>query len=165
MLDEPVEATRLSLEERLHAARGSREQATTEDFPIPGISAYAWVRFRALGFKAQAKQVEKNKRVRDQATMNLYVAADTLVAATDGFYEVDQTDEENLIPSPGSSWNSLCKATYDVGDELTPRQALIRLVGDGRLIQFYNEYNTWLIGEREATADEQRQDFGGTPSR
>lgn len=167
IVEEPSEDSNLSLAERMRAARDSRERNTTEDFPVPGWASFTWVCLRVLTHKEQRKQVEKNSRVRDRAALDLYVAADTLMAATAGFYEVHPGEgdaDETLVPVQ-TSWLELAKGVYDLGTDVKPRQAFIRLVGSERVVPFYGQYMEWLNGEREDIAAEQRADFGPTTSR
>lgn len=156
-----------SLEDRMVVAEQNRETATTEDFPIPGWTSVAWVRLKVIGHKLQRKQVEQNRRVRDRATLDIYVAADTILAATDGFYMVEDDGEtlteDHSLDGGAGGWRQLGIGVKKMGQQTTPRQALIRLIGDERVVPFYTEYIEWLQGEREKINQEQTEDFRSTP--
>jgi hypothetical protein len=161
---DPVADAQKSLEERMAQANKTRREVTTENFPVPGWSDFIWVRLKALSHKLQRNAVDRNQRVRPQATQDMYIAADMLVAATEGFLEVKLLDdgEEELVEYP-TSWLEIARVVYGMV-EATPRQAIIRTVGVDNIVIFYGQYIQWLTGERERIQGEQAEDFPATQS-
>jgi hypothetical protein len=163
-LPDPAKNGALSLEHRMAAAADGLAQATTENFPIPRWSSMCWVRLKVIPHKLQRQAVDTNVRVRPQATQDIYIAADTLLAATDGFLEVNEnelTGEQELTEYP-TSWAAMASVVYKM-EEATPRQAIIRMIGAENIVIFYGQYVQWLTGERSRITEEQTRDFQPTP--
>ena len=147
------------------AAAETHDSQLEEVFPVPGWESVAAVRLRVVGFEALDKIVMRHQRVRNQAMQKLYTAADQLLIATTGFYEV----VDGTIPAPsedpveGMTWSTLARAGIKtLGMEATPRQAMIRLVGDERLPFFWNDWLEWVKSERNDPEDDILKDFPTT---
>lgn len=144
--------------------RRGRELASqrTEIFEIPGWAAILAVELRLLGFDESDKITARlEKTVRHPGLRKLYFAVDQIVAATEGFYEVDG-DRRTPVDR---TWVDLARdgADHKLPEDLTPRQAVISLVGDRRVVTgLYGEFEAWMSGERETVEEEVVSDFGTT---
>jgi hypothetical protein len=148
-----------SLEERMQARSEELEHLTTEVFDVPRWEGMLAVELKALGWKRLVDVVGKNAQIRDTSSQLLYSSADQLLAATVGFYEVEEGDDGRRETSvPDATWNTLaCNA--GASDELTPRQALIYVVGDVQTPALATEWATWAASARPRISAEVTRDF------
>jgi hypothetical protein len=118
------------------------------------------VELRLVGWEALRRIVTKYERQRVPALQELYTAADQILLGTEGFYEVDEDGKRTSVEQ---SWITLAKATGRVlPDELTPRQALISLVGDTNVLILWKEWQDWMSSRRTEVEEEVVRDFGMT---
>jgi hypothetical protein len=137
----------------------SRQQ--TEKFPIPGWEDLLEVELRPLGMRQSAKVVQRNQRTRDEATRSLYVTCDLLLAATVGFHQVVG---ERSTPIR-DDWVALSRRLDGCPENPTPRQALLFLVGEDRILWLYQAWEQWQRSAGETVDKELAEDFGTTGSR
>lgn len=148
-----------SLEARMkrHAAEVAGQ--STEIFEIPGWSEILAVELRLLTYDESTKITTRLERtVRDVGLRRLYFAVDQIVAATEGFYEVNDGERTPI----DRTWMDLARAaaTHKLPEDLTPRMAVISLVGDRRVVTpLYAEFEGWMSGERPAMEEEVVRDF------
>jgi hypothetical protein len=158
-----------SLADRMAARREQTERVTTEKFEVPRFEGVLSVELRLIGWKKLRSYGQRHSRMRDSALQELYVAADQLLAATVGFYEDEEVEGiVNHRKAPGKSWVSLLNEMQTarkepVSDEITPRQALIALVGDTNVMFLWEQWQEWMKGERPDVDKEVQRDFQTTP--
>lgn len=151
-----------SLHSRMRARASELEKQRTEIFPVPGYAELLHVELMALSWETMRKIAERNERVGDPATRELYIASDQLIAATVRFHEVDGEGERREVEA---SWQTLAHGVVDnFSQDGTPRQAVIALLGHptSRLIFFWQEFLEWANSERSSINEEIAQDFGTT---
>jgi hypothetical protein len=137
----------------------SRQQ--TEKFPLPGWEDLLEVELRPLGMRAASKITQRNQRTRDEATRQLYVVCDLLIAATVGFHQVVG---ERSTPIT-DDWETLAQRLDGCPQNPTPRQSLLFLVGEERVLWLYQAWETWQRSASEDVDKELAEDFGKTGSR
>lgn len=153
----PVEESG-SLSERMAARADVLEQQQTDWFPIPGWEGLLEVELRALGYKSIRATIERNKRVRDIGTRELYSLADQIAKATVGFREVEGEKTKGI----SDDWVSLARRLPNAPDDLNTRKAILFLVGDKRLHFLVEEWGEWARSIRKDVDEEVSSDFGGT---
>jgi hypothetical protein len=154
-VDEPT-----SLEARM-AARGEElDDLRIEIFEVPRWEQMLAVELRMLSWKRLRKVVEKHRR-QTVDLRDLYTAADQILLATVGFYEVN---DGNRTPAPNMSWTKAYQAWKRTSD-VTPRQALLGLVGDVQTIVLWNDWQEWMKGSRPDVDRELQEDFPVIPQR
>jgi hypothetical protein len=152
-----------SLAARMAGRREELEQDTTRVFPLPAYDSILAIEFRMLGWQTQrniARVLEK--KVKDPALFELYVAAESLIRAFETLHEVLPSGETQPT---GYSIIEVARASgLKLGEDVTPRQALIALVGDTRVMTLYSDYMGWVGGQREDHDEDVMRDFAGTGS-
>jgi hypothetical protein len=155
--DEAPPAHDGSLAARMERRRQAVEQQNTEKFPVPGWDDVVAVELRPLGWKLMRQLGERNKRIRDEATRELYTVADQLIRATVGFYEVVG---EEMRPT-NHTWQTLAAAgkgaEYD-----TPRKALLALIQDSMVPELWQEWREWQKAIGREAEEEVSADFATT---
>jgi len=149
----PAPADR-SLAARLRRRGEQLSHELTTIIPIPGWDDILSVELRALPYQTIRGIQKRNVRMPDEAVRELYNYADELVAATVAFYEDGEDGRRRL---DGETWSSLARAAFDdLPDDLRPRQAIIKLVGDTRLHFLAGTWVNWAESfdiEEETTRD------------
>lgn len=148
-----------SLAQRMEARAGELERTVSAIFPIPTWEDILAVELRLVGWEALRRIVTKHDRHRVEAIKELYTAADQILLGTEAFYEVKEDGRERIE----SSWVDLARATgRKLPAELTPRQALIALVGDTNVAILWRDWQEWMTTRRPEVDEELAQDFGTT---
>ena len=153
-----------SLRGRMRQRARQRAAESTRIFEVPGWEDMLAVELRVLSHDASTKILQRNAEVVKQSTRLLYNAADHILAATVAFYEVDEeTGEHKEIPQ--HNWISLAREGLEqnLPANLTPRQALIALIEDHRVVPFATQWEAWALSGSSTFAQEIPQDFGSTP--
>jgi len=158
-----VEEFSQSLQERMRKRRDEIEGLVSEKFPLPRYESVCAVELRYLGYEGQRAMFERNKRQRNTAIKELYTACDSILAATVGFYELRDGDDDEGIPKD-YSWNSLAELVLgdDLRDDATPRQAMIALLGAESVPILWNDWQEWMGGQRMDLDRELGRDFQAT---
>lgn len=156
-----------SLQERLQKRATEIEHTVSAVFPIPTLDDILAVELRIVGWEALRKIVTKHERNQVPAIRELYVAADQLLAGTVGFFEVvDLSTAENGAPRRRKveyTWQDLARATgRPMPQDLTPRRALIALIGDTNVAILWQQWQEWMTTRRPDVDEEVAQDFGTT---
>jgi hypothetical protein len=141
-----------SLAERLRERRERLERNATRTWDLPGYDGILAVKFRAVGYQTIRKIIHRHAELDDEGLMELYVACDTLMSATEETYEVG-ADDGKLTPL-GERWIELARrADVTLPENPTQRQALLALVPDTALMTLYRRYERFL-GRAAGEADE-----------
>lgn len=159
-LTDAEEPTTGSLQDRMQERRSSLEQITTEVFDVPRWSDILAVELKYLGYKTMRSIAQKHQRVKDPTVSEMRVAADHLLRATVGFYEVKG---EKKVPAEGMTWLSLARSVIKLPEDASPRVALVGLVGDTQTVFLWQEWQEWMKGERVRIDTEVGRDFQTTP--
>jgi hypothetical protein len=93
-----------SLRDRMKARAEQMELHRTERFPVPGYAAVLEVELRTQNWEESRRIGDRHQRQRDQATRDLYVAADTIIETTVSFWEVDDAGHRERVDT---SWVAL----------------------------------------------------------
>lgn len=150
-----------SLAARMRGRAQELERQVTETFDIPGWEDILAVELRLMPWATLRGIGQRNRKVKQAAIQELYTAADSIITATEQFYEVAGEHKTPLE----ESWITLAKRTgRPLPEDLTQRQAVIALVGDTRVMVLYNEWSEWMQGERRDVDEEVMRDFRMTPS-
>ena len=157
------EANGTSLEARMRARRNEVEGLTSQKFPLPRYEEVASVELRYLGFERQRNLYERSKRQRSIAIRELYTAADQLLAATVGFYEMHGAEDDEGT-SVDYTWVTLARAVLgdQLRDDATPRQALLALISPEGVPALWNDWQEWMGGQRPDVDREVASDFPTT---
>lgn len=156
---EAVEASN-SLSARMERRSQELASQVSEIFEIPGWDEILEVELRLMGWEALRKIGIRNQKVKGVPMQELYTSVDQIVAGTEKFYELD--DEGNRKPIK-DTWTSLARRTgKNLPQDLTPRQAVLALVGDTRVMTLYNAWQEWMKGERSQADEELVRDFERT---
>jgi hypothetical protein len=149
-----------SLAARMKRRGKELESQRTEVFEIPGWEEILAVELRVLGYEESRKIGRRLSKLRNESLQELYSYADQIVAATEGFYEVDG-DRRTPVDK---TWMDLARAASPnkLPEDLTPRMAVISLVGDRRVAYLFSDYEEWMRGERQGVDEEVVRDFGTT---
>jgi hypothetical protein len=148
-----------SLRDRMQARAKELETQATERFPVPGYADLLQLELRSLGWDTVRKITDRHARRRDASLRDLYLAADTLLAATVCFHEVDGQPL-------GSSWLELARNVRpNLPENATARQAVLSLLRADRttaVIDLWNEWAEWNNAERTTLGEELGEDFTTT---
>jgi hypothetical protein len=147
-----------SLSSRMKKRAEQRDSQQTEKFPLPGWDDMLAVELRSLGYTTIRKVISRNERVRNEAQRELYSIADQLLLATVGLYEI--VDDEFVALS--DDWVMLAKRLPDCPDSVTPRQAILFLIGEERIAFLAEEYGRWARSVRGDLDEEVSRDFPTT---
>lgn len=158
--DPDTEAAPGSLAARMKRRGAELENQRTEIFPLPGWDEILAVELRVLGYEESRKIGRKLTRMRDETLQELYSFIDQIVAATEGFYEIDG-DRRTPIDK---TWMDLARAAaaHKLPEDLTPRRAVLSLLGDRRVAYLFSDWEEWMKGERQEVDEEVMRDFGTT---
>lgn len=149
-----------SLASRMETRAREIESVYSWVFPIPAWEDMLGVELRLVGWEKLRRIVTKHERQRVPALQELYTAADQLIEATEGFYEL----EEDRKTPVQETWVTLARATgRNLPDNLTLRQALISLMGDTNVLILWKEWQDWMSSRRSDAEEEVSKDFGTTP--
>lgn len=150
-----------SLKDYIVAARSAELRAKTADFEVPGYGGRLWATLRGLDDYSEMRGViTANERVPDAATMELNIAADTLLLASVDCFGLRNGEKESLDVRLGLPLSQCLGMT----DSETNRQAIFEVFPDTMSVMtMYAQYDNWLKGEgREA--DQRAEGKSGTPS-
>jgi len=155
-----------SLRARMQARRDELDSIRSHVFEVPRWEDVLAVELRLISLKRQIGVIEKHEKVRDTATKLLYTAADQLLLCTVGFYEVTESEdgEQRREPLEDMTWVKLALNLHPEADTLTPRQALIAVVGAEQILPLTNDWMEWMRGARPEQDREMRKDFTTTTS-
>jgi hypothetical protein len=156
MSEAQVEVQPGSLEDRVAKRREALEKVTTDVFDVPGFEGVFKVELQIVGGKRQFRIVTEHERVRDEYQQNMRIAGDLVLAATVGFYEV--LGDEDDTRSVDTTWVRLARA-FDktLGDDIHPRAALVRLIGDEGLVELAGAWKKWM-GQRGVKLERRLQE-------
>jgi hypothetical protein len=153
-----------SLADRIKQRREALENQTTTVLELPGYEDMLAVEFRLLGWQLQRKIAERHVRIKDKAIRELYTAADTLLTAQIGTYEITESGEQKPI---SDDWFGLCaRAGISLRDDTTLRQAMIALLTDSGVTSLVIEWNEWAENRGKDVGDDVVRGFArsGSPS-
>jgi len=86
-----------SIQGALRAALAAAQHRQNKDFPIPGYSGRLWGTFRALDDYTDVRGIVAGlDRVSDDATKELYIAADTIIKSCVGVYALMDGEKHEL---------------------------------------------------------------------
>ena len=153
-----------SLRARMQSRTEDAQRKYTKIWPIPGWEDRVAVELRMLSYRETRmiyKRLEKTEK--DEITAELYGVADQIVMATEGFHIV--TDTGTFEPITGASWIDVARSMpgANLPEDLTPRKAILAVVGDRTLALFFAEFEAWLRAGGREVGDEVMRDFGTTP--
>jgi hypothetical protein len=96
-----------------------------------------------LAIRPSARSPSATSSSDDEALLELYVACDTLIGATEEVYEISETTGK--LAATGERWLELARrAGVDLPENPTQRQALLALVPDAAIVSLYNRYYRWI---------------------
>lgn len=131
----------------VQARREELQAGHTIDLDVPGWEGVLRARYRPVDWREMRRigaRVNRDRSNVDDFTRELYVAADTIVAAC----------EEVLKPNgagwkgTGQRWSAELAHALGIEDPQTPRQAIFALFGSDRLVaRHFAELNAWMEGE------------------
>jgi hypothetical protein len=148
-----------SLAERMAHRAGELEQTVSAIFPIPTWEEVLAVELRLVGWESLRRVAQKHERQRVDAIKELYVAADQILVATEGFFEIAESQRTRIE----STWQELARLTgRKLPEDLTPRRALISLVGDTNVAILWADWQQWMTTRRPDVDEEVGKDFGTT---
>jgi hypothetical protein len=140
-----------SLAERMRSRRETLERNATRTWDLPGYEGILAVKYRAIGYQALRKIVHRHAELDDEGLMELYVACDTLMTATDEVYEIDAKGSHTPL---GERWMELARrADVSLPENPTQRQALLALVPDTAVMALYRRYERF-VARTDREADE-----------
>lgn len=149
----------MSLAARMQARAEELQKQKTEVFTLPGWRDMLAVELKPLGFTAIDRINRRNERERNETTRKLYNMADQIIAATMGFFEVNKDDREPIE----DTWISLANRLPDAPDGLTPRQALLFLLGGDKFVHvLFLEWQAWALELQDEVDEEVEGDFDQT---
>jgi hypothetical protein len=160
---DPVEAqpASASLSSRMAQRQEELNANETERFPLPGWDDMLEVELRALGYRAIRKTMEDNSRIRDEATRELCSFADQLVKATVGFHEIPEGGGKSQPIE--DDWVDLARRAPNCPTRnLTPRVAVLFLVGEKRIHFLVQDWAKWAKTVRKDVDRAVMEDFEGT---
>jgi hypothetical protein len=153
-----------SLEARMAQRAKQIEEQTSDIFPVPLWEDMLAVELRFVGWTTGLRKiVERHKKVRDPAVNELYIAADQVLLATEGFYMVSEGPKGEVRTKANTTWVQLARATgKKLPDNLSARQAMVALMGDTNVLFLWNTWQDWMRSERGTLEEEVVQDFSTT---
>lgn len=158
-VDSTLERQPGSLAERMQQRSTELERTVSAIFPIPTWEDILAVELRLVGWEALRRVVTKHERHRVDAIKELYTAADQILLGTEAFYEIKDSDRERVE----TSWQDLARATgRHLPADLSPRQALIALVGDTNVAILWKDWQEWMATRRPEIDEDVAKDFGTT---
>jgi hypothetical protein len=150
-----------SLRDRMRQRAAEMERHRTERFPVPGYADVLEVELRTLSWESVRKITDRHMRIREQGTRDVYTAADTLLTATVGFWEMDDTGHREPVDT---SWMALAQGVvHHFPEGGTARQALLSLITpSSRVIVLWNDWGDWNNAERTTIGEDLGEDFTTT---
>jgi hypothetical protein len=149
-----------SLAERVQARRAQLEARHTLRLEPPGYSGLLSVEYRPLSYSEVRAIARRHERIQDEATQELYMAADNLIAASIDSYDISGDEEVALGLRWGVELAHVLGFRDVVGDEFTPRQALFACFArDTSVVTHYGQYAGWLTDVEEQLDQEQAEGF------
>lgn len=149
-----------SLSSRMERRSSELASQKSDIFELPGWDDILEVELRLMGWEALRKIGIRNQKVKSVPMQELYTSVDQIVAGTERFFELDEAGNRKPIRD---TWVSLARRTgKNLPQDLTPRQAVIALVGDTRVMTLYNAWQEWMKGERQEVDEEVVRDFERT---
>jgi len=147
-----------SLAGRMASRSEELAKNTTEVFPLPGWEDILGVELRVLSYTTIRKIGQRNNKVRDEVTSELYNLTDQIAAATEGFVEIEGEKQTPI----DETWVSLANKLPDAPDSLTLRQAVLFVVGDKRIHFLAADWMEWARTSSHDVDKEVGSDFGTT---
>lgn len=147
-----------SLAARAKARREALLDQHSTTIEVPGYEGVLAVEYRALGYAETRKIAARHQRQSDEATQELYIASDQLIAASINAYELhDDGTREEL----GVGWGLGLASMLGVDtDGLTPRQAMFGCFArDVFVTRHWADYIEWLSSAQADVDEVQRADF------
>lgn len=158
------EASNGSLSARAAQRRKTLSEERSSIIEVPGYEGILAVEYRALSYSEARKVVARHERVKDEATRDLYIAADHLIRASVNSYELVDGDVEKRREL-GHGWSlSLARELgIEVDETMTVRQAVLACFPRDTLLgAHYADYSGWLNNIEQEIDEEQRKDFHKT---
>jgi hypothetical protein len=152
-----------ALKDRMARRSDELQKTQAEWFGIPGWDDLLEVELRALSYGTSRRIQLANEKVRQPELKELYNLADQIVAATEGFREVLPADDAPSYRTLEDDWMDLARRLPDCPQDLTPRRAVLFLVGDKRLPFLIQEWGEWAKHVHKGVAEEVVRDFATTP--
>lgn len=157
-----------SMAERAEQRRRHLLSQNTETFDVPGYIGILRVEYRAMDYKELRKIAARHQRVKDDADQELYIAADTLIAASENSFEVlpGEKEGEERVRELGLTWGlSLARELGVTTPGDTARQAVFAVFPQKTwLTQHYTDYTDWLRGIGVQVDEEQSAEFRSDPT-
>ncbi len=147
-----------TLAERARARREKLVNQQTIVLEVPSYEGILAVEYRALDYFESRRIGDRLNRIKDEGERDLYLACDTLIAASINAFELGQENVREL----GVGWGQqLAKHLgVDVADDATARQAVLSCFPRSQsAVVAFAEYTDWLTGALVDVDDEQRPDF------
>jgi len=146
-----------SLAARAQARREALLDQQTTIIEVPGFEGILAMEYRAMSYGEGRKINQRHERQRDDATRELYVAADQLIAASVNALELDGTEATPL----DLRWGAELAQRLGIDVEgMTARQAMMAcFVRDTFLTRHWADYIEWLSTATADVDEEQAQDF------
>lgn len=147
-----------SLQARAAARRDALLKRQTTIMEVPGYEGILAVEYRAITYAEGRKIATRHERQRDEATREVYVAADQLIAASVNAYELQEGKEGKEL---GVGWGlALAKMLGVDTTDMTIRQATLACFArDTFLTRHWSDYVEWLSSAEADVDEEQRADF------
>jgi hypothetical protein len=151
-----------SLAARASARREALLSAHSTIMEVPGYEGILAVEYRAMDYAEGRKIGAKHERQRDEATRELYTAADQLIAASINSFDLTEGQPREL----NLSWGlALAKMLGVDAEGMTARQATMACFArDTLLTRHWAEYIEWLSSAETDVDEEQAADFRSTIS-
>jgi hypothetical protein len=153
-----------SLSERARARRQQLQRQRTVILKVPGWENWLEVEYRALSWAEMRMISGRHERISDDATRDLYVAADTLILASVNSYALDDEGKRHEL---GLHWGIELAQRFgvDVDEGTTARRAVMSFFfHDLQLMGHCNmDYGEWLQSTEEDIDREEHEVF--PPSR
>lgn len=133
-----------SFKDQLIAARTAAQHSTAVDLEIPGYGGRLWGTFRGLDDYTEVREiVTRHERVTDVATREMYIGADTLVAASVDTFAMIDGEKHPLGVTLG-----LPLAGYlEMEGAENDRQAVFAVFPSTMSVMtLFTEYDQWLKG-------------------
>jgi len=149
-----------SLQARAQARREVLLDRQTTRLEVPGYEGILEVEYRAMTYAEGRKINARHERQRDEATREIYTAADQLIAASVNAYEITPEGAKELNVGWGPA---LAKMLGIDVEGLTVRQAVLAcFTRDTFLTRHWAEYVEWLSSAEADVDEEQAADFSPT---
>jgi hypothetical protein len=137
------------------------ETRKAEWFGVPGHDDFLEVELKTIGFKTQSKIAHRHERLRQEQLRELNTVSDMILTATLQFREI-LPGGETYRELPHHTWVTLAQMKPNCPKDVTPRQALLFIVGDDRILPFAHEYQSWMSTVRVDVDEEVVRDFETT---